>query len=130
MNQTQQAAIAAIEAQQKTLGEYSPARMVGEQLKEICRREPESAELLLADLQGEGMRLTDAEKKIKARADEIHKLHSGNGVAVPPWEAEDILRTFYGLPARRFGPGREEPEPPAEAPTKPAGNILRLTDFF
>ena len=137
MTDKQEKAIAAIEAQQAKLGEYSPARMVGEQLKEICRAEPASAELLEQDLQKKGMGLTDAEKKIRARADEIHKnLKGRGGVAVPPWEAEDILRKFYGLKDRSRGPGKEEAilhPSPAATPSpqgEGSGKIIDLADFF
>ena len=69
--------------------------MVGEQLKDICRREPRSAELIARDLQVEAMSITEAEKKIKAFADG-HK--TGNFACVTPGEADNILREFYGLP--------------------------------
>ena len=46
-------AIQAIEAQQAKVTARSPQWMVGEQLKDICRREPRSAELLAQDLKGE-----------------------------------------------------------------------------
>lgn len=39
-------AIQAIEAQQAKVKPRSPQWMVGEQLKDICRREPRSAELI------------------------------------------------------------------------------------
>ena len=108
MNEIQARVVALIEKKQCEYVEYSPARMVGEQLKEIVFAEPASAELLEQDLQKKGMGLADAEKKIRARADEIHKNMKGRGgVAVPPWEAEDILRKFYGLPERTWGPGKE-----------------------
>ena len=88
-------AIAAIEAQQKEVKERRPQWMVGEQLKDICRREPASAELIAQDLTVKEMSITEAEKKIKAFADK-HK--TGNFACVTPMEAEKILREFYGLP--------------------------------
>lgn len=88
-------AIAAIEAQQKEVKERSPQWMVGEQLKDICRREPASAELIAQDLAVKEMSITEAEKKIKAFADK-HK--TGNFACVTPVEADKILREFYGLP--------------------------------
>lgn len=66
-----------IEAQQKGK-EGQPAFMVGEQLKDICRREPESAELVEQDL--EAVTLEDVAAKIKARADEIHNKEKGSCV--------------------------------------------------
>ena len=140
MNENQMRVIKMIEEQQKALDEYTPTRMVGEQLKDICRAEPESAELLEQDLQKKGMGLADAEKMIRARADEIHKNMKGTGVVVPPWEAEDILRKFYGLPERTWGPGKEKADSSAArdgafAPygaqnDKLKGSIIELTDFF
>lgn len=59
--------------------------MVGEQLKDICRREPECAELVEKDLDVKGMGLEDCEKKIKAYADGHKK---GNCAVVPPNVAE------------------------------------------
>lgn len=89
-------AIQAIEEQQKQVKERSAAWMVGEQLKDICRRERSSAEILLQDLAVKEMSIAEAEKKIKAFADK-HK--TGNFACVTPAEAENILREFYGLGA-------------------------------
>ena len=88
-------AIAAIEEQQAKVKARSAQWMVGEQLKDICRREQASAELIEQDLQVKEMSITEAEKKIKAFAD-AHK--TGNFACVTPVEAEKILREFYGLP--------------------------------
>lgn len=76
--------------------ERSAVWMVGEQLKDICRAEPKSAELIARDLKVEKMSIVEAEKKIKAFAD-AHK--TGNFACVTPVEADRILREFYGLPA-------------------------------
>ena len=95
-------AIALLKEQQSKVKERSAPWMVAEQLKDICRREPESAELIAQDLENPEMGIVQAEKKIKAFAD-AHK--SGNFACVTPWEAEDILRKFYGLP----DPGRDKP---------------------
>ena len=152
LNEIQKRAIALIEAQQKKFGAYSPVRMAGEQLKGIVLAEPDAAELLEQDLQKQGMGLEAAEKKIRARADEIHRNEYVSCVAVPPWEAEDVLRTFYGLRERTWGPGKEGESPhpsasltpspqgegfggrPMTAPTrKPdgaGGKIIDLADFF
>lgn len=92
-------AVQAIETQQKKVEERSPQWMVGEQLKDICRMEPASAELICQDLQVEAMSITQAEKRIKAWADG-HK--TGNFSCVTPEESDRILREFYGLaPAQR-----------------------------
>lgn len=96
MSAVQEQAIQAIEAQQAKVKPRSPQWMVGEQLKDICRQEPRSAELIAQDLENEAMSITEAEKKIKAYADK-HK--TGNFSCVTPAEADSILREFYGLPA-------------------------------
>lgn len=88
-------AVEALEAQQATVKPRSAQWMVGEQLKEICRREPASAELVAQDLEQPAMSIVEAEKKIKAFADK-HK--TGSFSCVTPAEAERILREFYGLP--------------------------------
>lgn len=116
MNEVQSAAISAIEAQQAKVKERSPQWMVGEQLKDICRMEPRSAELIAQDLAVEAMSITEAEKKIKAFADG-HK--TGNFACVTPAEADRILREFYGLPA--LG---EEPGPAA------GGELISLLDYL
>ena len=71
--------------------------MVGEQLKDILRGEPDKAELVKNDLEHGGMSLAACEKEIAARA---KKNSTGNVGVVTPIEAEDILRKFYGLPER------------------------------
>lgn len=95
MTGTQTAAIAAIEAQQPK--KRSAIWMVGEQLKDMVRAEPGIAELLTADLAGKGMGLANAEQQIAAAA---KKNKVGSCGVVTPAEAEDILRSFYGLPPR------------------------------
>lgn len=110
-----------IEAQQKGL-EHTPAWMVGEQLKDICRREPASAELIAQDLEVKEMSLTEAEKQIKAWADK--QPQKGGCVCVPPDVAEEILRKFYGLPEA----GAPEPKP--AAPAGSGSKILDLSSFL
>ena len=90
--------------------------MVGEQLKDICQREPAAADILDKDLDVEGMSLSDAEKKIKEYADN-HR--TKNFACVPPNVAEDILREFYGLPERGAVPSQPKND-----------NILDLADFL
>jgi len=90
-------AIEKLRAQQAKVKERSPQWMVAEQLIDICRHEPRSAELIAKDLDVKEMSITEAEKKIKAFADG-HK--SGNFACVTPDEADGILRKFYGLPKR------------------------------
>lgn len=109
-------AITLLEQQQSKVKERSAPWMVAEQLKDICRREPSSAELIAQDLDNPEMGIVQAEKKIKAFAD-AHK--SGSFSCVTPAEAEGILREFYGLGA---------------AGTAPAGGsspkVLNLADFL
>ena len=124
----QEDAIRAIEAQQVEVRDRSAQWMVGEQLKDICRREPKSAELIAQDLKVAEMSITAAEKKIKAFAD---KHRSGNSSCVSPVDAEDILRKFYGLPE----PGRvsepaPEPVPAPTPPAKPEKKFIDLMDFL
>ena len=66
MTEAQRAAIAAIESQQPQ--KHNTVWMAGEQLKEIARSEPGSAELLAKDLAGKGMTIAAAEKDAKAAA--------------------------------------------------------------
>ena len=120
MTEFQEKAILAIEAQQAKVTARSPQWMVGEQLKDICRMEPGSAELIAQDLENETMSITEAEKKIKAFA-EGHK--TGTFSCVTPMEADRILREFYGLPIA----GEFAPDP---VPARDEGNVLRLEDFF
>lgn len=117
-------AIRAIEAQQAKVTARSPQWMVGEQLKDICRREPRSAELLAQDLKVEAMSITAAEKKIKAFADG-HK--TGNFSCVTPMEADRILREFYGLPEPTAA---VQPAPPESKPPERKRKIVNMMDFL
>ena len=117
MNEIQVKAIQTIEAQQAKVKDRSPQWMVGEQLKDICRMEPCSAELIAQDLQVEAMGIVEAEKKIKAFADK-HK--TGSFSCVTPVEADRILREFYGLPAAAG----------AAASSAPAVGMIDPLDFL
>ena len=99
-------AIAMLEDQQSKVKDRSPQWMVAEQLKDICRREPQSAELIAQDLENPAMSITEAEKKIKAFADG-HR--TGNFGCVTPAESDRILREFYGLPSPEAEPRPPEP---------------------
>ena len=90
--------------------------MVGEQLKDMLRSEPHLAEIVAQDLDVKEMSLAECEKQIKAFADK-HK--TGGFSCVIPSEAEEIIRTFYGLSAPD-----EAPAPDAE------DSVLHLEDFF
>lgn len=106
--------------------EMSPAWMVGEQLKEICRADPHCAELVEKDLEGKGMGLEMAAAKIKEWADRQKRV--GNCVCVPPQVAEGIIREFYGLPAK--APEAKETKAPEAPKPEPAPGILDLASFF
>ena len=101
-----------IAEQQKAVKEGSAPWVVGEQLKGICEAEPESAALLDKDLDVPEMSIVHAEKKIKAWADK-HK--TGNFAYVSPQKAEEILREFYGLPAKN---------------AKPQSSVIDINDFL
>lgn len=103
-----------IEAQQKGL-ENTPAYYVGEQLKEICRRSPKAAELVLQDLDVKNMDLKSAERKIHDYADKNRG--KSNTFCVPPDVAERILREFYGI-------SEDVPE------SKPDIGRINLEDFL
>lgn len=104
-----------LRAQQSKVKERSAPWMVAEQLMDICRREPESAALIAQDLDNPEMGIVQAERKIKAFADQ-HRL--GNSSGVTGAEAEDILRKFYGLSK----PGAEQ--------NPRAAVSVDLADFF
>ena len=88
-------AIEKLKAQQAGVPERSAPWMVAEQLMDLCRREPVSAELIAQDLDNPDMSIVEAEKQIKAYAD---KHRTGNFACVTPAEAEGVLRKFYGIP--------------------------------
>lgn len=118
-----ESAVKVIEEQQARVKNRSPQWAVGEQLKDICRNEPASAELIFQDLQQEAMTITAAEKKIKAYAD-AHK--TGNFACVTPLEADRILREFYGLQQA----GEPAPLPVLERKPQATGNTINLLDFL
>ncbi len=106
--------IAAQQPKQRT-----PVWMVGEQLMDMLRNEPHLAEIIAQDLTVEELSLAECEKKIRAFAD-AHR--TGNFACVTPADAEEIIREFYGLPARGVS---APPDMPAGADT-----LLHLEDFF
>jgi hypothetical protein len=107
-----------IENQRKGL-ENSPVFMVGEQLLDMAAESPKNCELLKHDLEIPEMDLAHAEAQIKAWADKQKR--TGNCVCVSPKVADEILRKFYGLPARG--------EKPAE-PTPPANSFIDIGDYL
>lgn len=104
-----------IKLQQKGKENTAPW-MVGEQLKDICRRESAAAELVEKDLDIKEMSLEACEKKIRAWAD-AHK--KGNCAVVPPNVAEGIIRKFYGIP-----------EPNEMIAIGPFAEIVDFSDFL
>ena len=111
-----------IEAQQKGKENTAPW-MVGEQLKEICSREPLAAELVEKDLAVKEMSLEACEKKIKEWADKHKK---GGCAVVPPNVAEKIIREFYGIPE----PGGDSSTPLSSAQNDANGDIIDFTSFL
>lgn len=102
--------IAKIEAQQKGK-EGMPEFGIGEQLKDIARAEPASAELIDQDLDKEGMGLEDVAEEFEDYADEMHKKKKGSCICITPQVAEDLIRKFYGLPEREADPAPVEEKP-------------------
>lgn len=112
-------AVALLERQQSEVQVRSPQWMVGEQLKDICRHEPQCAELIAQDIENPKMSITEAEKKLKDFADN-HKHKAGTFFCVSPEESDRILREFYGLP-----------NPNGEEETQSSGaKVLNLADFL
>lgn len=97
--------------------------MVGEQLADMIRREPDLADIVDKDLDVPEMSLAECEKKIKAYADK-HK--TGNFACVTPIEAEKIIREFYGLGEQ------DATSSTASGSPSPRGEGLgvSLSDFF
>lgn len=106
-----------IDAQRKGK-EDSPVWMVGQQLLDMAAESTQNCELLKHDLEIPEMDLVHAEQQIKAWSDKNKK---GNCCCVSPMVADEILRKFYGLPARG--------EKPAE-PTPPANSFINIGDFL
>lgn len=93
-------AVEKIERQQAKEKGRTAAWMVGEQLKDMARREPESAELLDKDLDIPEMSIQQAEKKIKAYAD-AHK--TGSFACVTPGGGrEDLAGVLRAEPLRQL----------------------------
>ena len=112
-----------IEAQQAKVEDHTDAWMVGEQLKDICRAEPRSAELIDKDLDIKEMSIRAAADKIKAYAD---KHRTGSFACVTPKEADKILREFYGL-GKDTSSALRAPSPQGEGKR---AEIIDLGDFL
>lgn len=102
--------IAKIEAQQKGK-EGMPEFGIGEQLKDIARAEPASAELIDQDLDKEGMGLEDVAEEFEDYAEDLHKKKKGSCICITPQVAEGLIRKFYGLPERDATPAPVEEKP-------------------
>lgn len=124
-------AIELLNEQQRKVKERSAPWTVAEQLKDICRREPESAELLAKDLENPSMGIVQAEKKIAAFAS-AHRVD--NRACVSGLEAEEILRKFYGLgtPSASSSGGDSKilDSTPSTFSGGDAPKILDLADFL
>lgn len=118
-------AIAAIGAQQAKVKARSAPWMVGEQLKDMIRREPGIGELIAQDLTAGGMSLEKAEAKIREFAGR-HKV--GNFACVTPVEAEGILREYFGLP--KAGDPHQSPAATASPRGSQGEGVIDLADFF
>lgn len=109
-------AIEKIQAQQKGIENTAPW-MVGEQLKDMLRKEPWLQDIVSEDLDQKSMSLAECEKQIKAFANKNRK---GNFACVTPRDAEKIIREFYGLPsAEKSGAAEGE-----------ANGVIDLSAFF
>ncbi|MGN0164372.1 MAG: hypothetical protein ACI4EA_12470 [Candidatus Ornithomonoglobus sp.] len=103
---------------------------VGEQLKDICRTTPGAAELVLQDLENENMSIDVCEKQIAARADELYKKVKGGKVGVSPYEADRIIRKFYGLPDMPEAAAEHTPAPAKQKPKKSNHIYVDVEDYF
>lgn len=75
----------------------SCAHEIGEQLKDICRRDPACEQILLEDLQNPAMGLVAADKMLYDWGKKQAKGKGGCGISGR--KAEELLREFFGLPA-------------------------------
>lgn len=103
--------------QQAHVPEHSAPWMVAEQLMDICRREPHSAQLIDQDLDNPEMGIVQAEAEIRAYSDANRE--GATCFCVTPIQAEKILREFYGLP-----------ENGGNGSSSGGGKVLDLADFF
>ena len=108
-------------------GEFNPdscAYEIGEQLKDICRKDPACEQILLEDLQNPAMGLAAADQMLYDWG-RNHKV--GNCCGISGRKAEELLREFYGLPAA----GEAVAVPAVKAAPVPDGPFsLNLDDFL
>ncbi len=108
-------AIAMIEEQQAKAPERSQIRLIGEQLKDICRTTPNAAALVVNDLAVPEMSLEHLKKKFDAFA---KSKKAGNESCIFPDEADTIIREFYGIAK------------PAETSESASGPVINLLDLI
>lgn len=114
-------AIEMISAQQAKAPERSHVRLIGEQLKDICRTTPSAAELLIHDLEVPEMSLASLKRKFDSFAE---SKKTGRESCIFPDEADKLIREFYGLPM----PG--DAAPSASSKPAPAGKVVSLLDIL
>lgn len=100
----------------------SCAYEIGEQLKDICRRDPACEKILLDDLQNPDMGLSAADKMLYDWG-RNHKV--GNCCGISGRKAEELLREFYGLPAAGAAAPAVQAAPVLDGPFS-----LDLDDFL
>ena len=109
---------------QAKLDPDSCAFEIGEQLKDICRRDPACEKILLEDLQNPDMGLAAADKMLYGWGKKQAKGKGGCGISGR--KTEELLREFYGLPAA----GAAEAPAVKAAPVLDGPFRLNLDDFL
>ena len=83
--------------------EGTPEYMMGEQIKDIARRESETIEILFNDLHLDEMNLTALSKHFKEYSDN-HR-NGARCFCITPDVADGLIREFYGLSDKTDGNG-------------------------
>lgn len=107
-----------IVAEQQSGEENTPIFMIGEQLKEIAEGDDVITDLLIKDLQTDGMKLADAAKELQSYSDKNRK--GAKVFCISPKVAEGILRKFYGLPD----------DSTSDSSASAESSLLDLSSFF
>ena len=116
---------------QEKLDPESCAFEIGEQLKDICRRDPACEAILLEDLQNPAMDLNAADKMLYDWGKKQAKGKGGYGISGR--QAEKLLREFYGLPEQFVdsgAPDRGEESQETENRNREERKVLDLADFL
>lgn len=108
---------------QAKLDPDSCAYEIGEQLKDICRRDPACEKILLEDLQNPDMGLAAADKMLYNWGKNQAK--GKGGFSISGRKAEELLREFYGLPAADAAAPAVKATPVLDGPFR-----LNLDDFL